>query len=122
MNCCREFDPLKEINLTGEGFGEAAFVNVGWGKKETQFHGSEGKAAAKEVRPKMRPIHKGDDRMTRVVWRDDGERFACSYVSHEGDNMVVIDYWKCVPSYFFLFHLGEKDPCLRQRRRSPGDI
>lgn len=24
-----------------------AFVNVGWGKKETQFHGSEGKPGAK---------------------------------------------------------------------------
>ena len=26
-------------------FGEGKFVNVGWGAKETQFHGSEGKAA-----------------------------------------------------------------------------
>ena len=26
----------------------AEFVNVGWGKKETQFHGSEGKEAAKQ--------------------------------------------------------------------------
>ena len=25
----------------------AKFVTVGWGKKETQFHGSEGKEAAK---------------------------------------------------------------------------
>ena len=25
---------------------EAELVSVGWGKKETQFHGSEGKAAA----------------------------------------------------------------------------
>ena len=28
-----------------EGFGEGEFVNLGWGKKETQFHGTEGKEA-----------------------------------------------------------------------------
>lgn len=27
-------------------FDADAFVTVGWGKKETQFHGSEGKEAA----------------------------------------------------------------------------
>lgn len=26
-------------------------INVGWGKKETQFHGSEGKEAAKAKKP-----------------------------------------------------------------------
>ena len=28
-------------------------VTVGWGKKETQFHGSEGKAKAKQVTEKV---------------------------------------------------------------------
>jgi hypothetical protein len=31
----------------------AAFVNVGWGKKETQFHGSEGKHAALIKKPQV---------------------------------------------------------------------
>ena len=29
---------------------KASQVSVGWGKKETQFHGSEGKEAAKQVK------------------------------------------------------------------------
>jgi elongator complex protein 1 len=33
--------------LNPEDFGEQKPVTVGWGKKETQFHGSEGKEAAK---------------------------------------------------------------------------
>lgn len=40
------FDPpAHEVNLLSEEFGEKQFVTVGWGKKETQFHGSEGKQA-----------------------------------------------------------------------------
>lgn len=42
------FDPIHEINLFKEEFGEKQFITVGWGKKETQFHGSAGKQAAKE--------------------------------------------------------------------------
>ena len=42
----RDFDPITEVPIHPSEFGEAAFVTVGWGKKETQFHGSEGKQAA----------------------------------------------------------------------------
>ena len=45
MTCT--FDPLAEHVLADHCAGEGQFVNVGWGKKETQFHGSEGKQAAK---------------------------------------------------------------------------
>lgn len=41
------FDALSEVNLLDEEFGEQQFITVGWGKKETQFHGREGKQAAK---------------------------------------------------------------------------
>lgn len=42
------FDPVHEISLFNEEFGEKQFITVGWGKKETQFHGSAGKQAAKQ--------------------------------------------------------------------------
>lgn len=45
MSCM--FDPIHEVNLLGDEFGEKQFITVGWGKKETQFHGREGKQAAK---------------------------------------------------------------------------
>lgn len=41
------YDPINEIKLHNQEFGEKQFITVGWGKKETQFHGSEGKQAAK---------------------------------------------------------------------------
>lgn len=43
MSCT--FDPITEQSLISAEFGDKEFVNVGWGKKETQFHGSEGKHA-----------------------------------------------------------------------------
>lgn len=43
MSCT--YDPINEQSLISEEFGEKQFITVGWGKKETQFHGSEGKHA-----------------------------------------------------------------------------
>lgn len=39
----RDFDVLSEQIINSELEGEGQLVNVGWGKKATQFHGSEGK-------------------------------------------------------------------------------
>ena len=66
-----------------EGFGEGEFVNLGWGKKETQFHGTEGKEA------RVRRVEEGavadtDDRRVRVSWRGDGEMLTVSYVTPVG--------------------------------------
>jgi hypothetical protein len=55
-------------------------MNVGWGKKETQFHGTEGKEArARQAeRGHLSPQDKG---RVRVVWRGDGQMLAVSYVT-----------------------------------------
>ena len=45
----KDYNLITEQPLTSDEFGEAKFINVGWGKKETQFHGSEGKDAAKKI-------------------------------------------------------------------------
>ncbi len=57
----------------------AKFVSVGWGSKETQFHGSEGKDARskKEIQSTLADW---DDRMTRITWRADGLFFAINTV------------------------------------------
>ena len=86
----RDFDPIAEIAVEDEADGSSAFVNVGWGKKETQFHGSEGKVAAlasKEKKPLV-PVSEGDDLRPRAAWRDDGQMFAVSFVaSVEGSSV-----------------------------------
>ncbi|KTG41645.1 hypothetical protein cypCar_00026431, partial [Cyprinus carpio] len=42
----KDFEPITEVAINQDDFGEDKFITVGWGKKETQFHGSEGKQAA----------------------------------------------------------------------------
>ncbi|KAK8379674.1 hypothetical protein O3P69_019574 [Scylla paramamosain] len=71
-------DPIAETRL-GDGAGQE-MVALGWGKKETQFHGSEGKAAARVPKSATRPVPDWDDRLPRVTWRGDGELFAVSHL------------------------------------------
>uniref|UniRef100_A0AAG5CYA7 Elongator complex protein 1 n=1 Tax=Anopheles atroparvus TaxID=41427 RepID=A0AAG5CYA7_ANOAO len=76
-----EYEPINEVQLKDDTFGDRAFMSVGWGKKETQFHGSEGKAAAKkQTQPKAKDDVCAEDRpYTCISWRADGEFFAVSF-------------------------------------------
>lgn len=67
------------MDLYSEDFGEKQFVTVGWGKKETQFHGSAGKAAAK-AKPEELNANELDDGRPRITWRGDGALFAVSFL------------------------------------------
>ncbi|KAA0192735.1 hypothetical protein HAZT_HAZT001903 [Hyalella azteca] len=77
-----EFLPVGEFTLDQESFGKEALVNVGWGKKETQFHGTAGKEAAKVAvnTSVSRGLAVYDDGRPRVSWRGDGKMFVISYV------------------------------------------
>uniref|UniRef100_A0A8C2WNK0 Elongator complex protein 1 n=1 Tax=Cyclopterus lumpus TaxID=8103 RepID=A0A8C2WNK0_CYCLU len=75
----KHFEPITEVGIHQDDFGEGKFVTVGWGKKETQFHGSEGKQAAQRT-IQVRPAAAWDDRAPRVTWRGDGQLFAVSAV------------------------------------------
>ena len=44
----------------------AEFVTVGWGKKETQFHGSEGKQAAAKKEAVQLGVKDSDDHRPRI--------------------------------------------------------
>lgn len=75
------FDPVTELNLFDTGPGVKQMVNVGWGKKETQFHGSEGKAARTAARVQgSQDVH--DDMKTRISWRADSTLFVISFWSN----------------------------------------
>uniref|UniRef100_A0A8C2WV44 Elongator complex protein 1 n=1 Tax=Cyclopterus lumpus TaxID=8103 RepID=A0A8C2WV44_CYCLU len=76
----KHFEPITEVGIHQDDFGEGKFVTVGWGKKETQFHGSEGKQAAQRTIQEVRPAAAWDDRAPRVTWRGDGQLFAVSAV------------------------------------------
>ena len=60
-------------------------INVGWGSKQTQFHGSAGKVAAQAPSPSAQINNIGsspdDDSIPRISWRGDGAFFVVSSLS-----------------------------------------
>lgn len=60
-------------------------INVGWGSKETQFHGSIGRANLKpSAQPtKQVPEDPHDDGLPRVSWRGDGAYFVVSSLARQ---------------------------------------
>ena len=58
-------------------------INVGWGSKQTQFHGSLGKSAA-QATTRLDNIGSSpdDDEIPRISWRGDGAYFVVSALSN----------------------------------------
>ncbi|XP_017083892.2 putative elongator complex protein 1 [Drosophila eugracilis] len=77
------FDVIVEQTLDADLAPDQEFVNVGWGKKETQFHGSEGKQAAKQTGSDttIGEDWKELNQDINISWRGDGAFFVISYVS-----------------------------------------
>ncbi|KAF9422466.1 hypothetical protein HW555_001864 [Spodoptera exigua] len=73
------FDPVHEISLFNEEFGEKQFITVGWGKKETQFHGSAGKQAAKQ-KTEVTADPEIADNSVKISWRGDGNLYAVGFM------------------------------------------
>ncbi|KAJ7099343.1 pol II transcription elongation factor [Mycena belliarum] len=79
------FDVLSDAPLNTTDFGEDAPINVGWGSKQTQFHGSLGKAAAQAPSSIVVGSSPDDDALPRVSWRGDGVFFVVSSLSSASD-------------------------------------
>ncbi|KAL0127474.1 hypothetical protein PUN28_005627 [Cardiocondyla obscurior] len=77
-----DFQVMSEVDLYSEEFGLNKFINVGWGKKETQFHGSVGKAAAQAKQEQLIP-NEHDNSQTCIAWREDGTLFAVNFLHKE---------------------------------------
>ena len=85
------FDPLIEVPLHDLSFGDQEFITVGWGKKETQFHGSAGKAAAQKKEESLELSVDELNKDIHISWRGDGEFFAVSFVGVNGRMFKVFD-------------------------------
>ncbi|WFD35942.1 Putative elongator complex protein 1 [Malassezia cuniculi] len=92
----RDFDILSEAPVATDDFGADAPVNVGWGSKATQFHGSEGKAAALAAAQPLPadsrgPLVDSDDRLPRLSWRSEGSFLMVSTVetNEHGAHRVI---------------------------------
>lgn len=75
----RDFEVITEQQIHQDDFGEGKFVTVGWGSKETQFHGSEGRPVTFPVQMPESALP-WDDHRPRITWRGDGQFFAVSVV------------------------------------------
>ncbi len=75
-----EFDVIYEGPVETDGNVNEKFVNVGWGKKETQFHGTAGKQAAQSKEMVLMRPAPSDDGIPRISWRGDGELLAITQV------------------------------------------
>ncbi|KAJ3159102.1 hypothetical protein HDU86_002001 [Geranomyces michiganensis] len=102
LEMTKDFDVITEVPIHVEATGDATQVNVGWGRKETQFHGSEGKQAAQKAATPLtgKVLSDADDMRPRISWRGDGAFFACSAVDPNGERRVVRMYDReCVLQY-----------------------
>lgn len=82
------FDVLLESSLHDKA--EKEFITVGWGKKETQFHGSVGKNARKNQDIEQPNVEELDKTIT-CCWRGDGEYFAVNHVGNNGRMFKVFN-------------------------------
>lgn len=97
-----DFEALHERTLKTTEFGEGklvsqrsstrldtfadAQVNINWGSKATQFHGSLGKAAAASTsNPQAVGSSPDDDGRVRISWRGDAAFFAVSTLDRYDD-------------------------------------
>lgn len=82
------YDVLVESALHDKAAKE--FITVGWGKKETQFHGSVGKDGRKKEDVKIDNVDELDKTVS-CCWRGDGEYFAVNHVGANGRMFKVFD-------------------------------
>ncbi|KAI9189144.1 putative elongator complex protein 1 [Blastocladiella emersonii ATCC 22665] len=80
MVMTRDFDLLVETPIETDEHGAQVPVSVGWGRKETQFHGSAGKQAAQARAPSEARLSPDDDRAVRIAWRGDASAFTVSSI------------------------------------------
>ncbi|CAF5132605.1 unnamed protein product, partial [Rotaria sp. Silwood1] len=86
-----DYVPIAETLLDTSDFGEQKLVNVGWSSKTIQFHGSAGKKTALENINIIPTKLKSDDDAGRshIVWRDDGDLFAVSFISLKNQWRII---------------------------------
>lgn len=91
----RSFDGIAEANMTSADLSASKHVSVGWGKKETQFHGKGAKAKALRDPTIPEKVDEGrpspnDDGRTTISWRGDGAYVAISAVHSASRRLIRV--------------------------------
>ncbi|RVD81191.1 uncharacterized protein DFL_009065 [Arthrobotrys flagrans] len=87
----RQFEPLADFNLTEEDLKLSKHVNVGWGKKETQFKGKRAAALRDPTMPERVDegvLSDADTKDAKLSWRGDGQYVALSTIQ-DGKRRII---------------------------------
>lgn len=89
----RGFEGITNVTMSAEDLKASNHVSVGWGKKETQFHGKGAKALKDPTMPEK--IDEGvlspkDDGRTTISWRGDGAYLAISTVEGGARRLIRV--------------------------------
>lgn len=79
----RSFEGITDVTMTAEDLKASNHVSVGWGKKETQFHGRGAKALRDPTMPEKVDegvLSSNDDSRVTISWRGDGAFLAISTI------------------------------------------
>ncbi|KAJ5232465.1 hypothetical protein N7468_005421 [Penicillium chermesinum] len=82
----REFENVAEITFSQADLQASQHVSVGWGKKETQFHGKRAKALRDPTVPEkidQGKLSSHDDGSTTISWRGDGAYVAVNTIDED---------------------------------------
>lgn len=89
----RYFEPVTDAILSAEDLKASKHVSVGWGKKETQFHGKRAKALRDPTMPeyvdegKLSPF---ENNKATISWRGDGAYLAVNRVVPNNRRVIRI--------------------------------
>ncbi|KAJ3091877.1 hypothetical protein HK102_012927 [Quaeritorhiza haematococci] len=98
LQMTKDFEVIDEVPIHVDEKGEDVQVSLGWGKKETQFHGSEGRVGRERSlqelsQQQQRPsLSSSEDFRPKLSWRGDGNFFVCSVVDRNGVRRVLRVY------------------------------
>lgn len=90
----RSFEGIMDVEMTAEDLKASNHVNVGWGKKETQFQGRGAKALRDPTMPETVDeglLSPNDEKEATISWRGDGAYVAISTVQ-EGSRRLIRVY------------------------------
>ncbi|KAK7601870.1 hypothetical protein V9T40_009311 [Parthenolecanium corni] len=82
-------EKLNEISLQNVAEEENKFINVGWGKVETQFRGSEGKFSKSSLKEAAVIDEDVTDTSVHVCWKSNATAFAVSYICYAEKNRKI---------------------------------
>ncbi|KAK4991800.1 putative elongator complex protein 1 [Elasticomyces elasticus] len=89
----QDFESVANIAFTPEDVKVSAHVDVGWGKKETQFQGKRARALRDPTVPehvdegKLSPLDRGE---VTISWRGDGEYVAVNSIEANRRRMIRV--------------------------------